>query len=579
MLHRVMRLARRLDDAEISLRRTNEAFFHIPGAGCEAVQAALGLLLRPSSDWFVSYYRDRALMLALGMTADEMLLASVGSDEDPGSAGRQIPSNWCSPRLNVASRSSCTGTQFLQAAGLARAGQLLHAQGQSPADQLVYVSAGEGTASQGELWEMLALATRDRLPLFILIQDNGYAISVPSSVQYPGGDIAALLAGYTGLRVESVDGTDPMACLSRLAPVVAHVRSGAGPALVRATVTRPYGHSVSDDQSRYRVDDELLRERADDPLYRFEARLIDAGVLDAEGLARAAAEIDAVVDAAVTRARASRRPDPASACDHLYGRELVAGTPVHATAAELPVGQAYGMAMRGLRPVIELENVDGLWRAMMHLKNELSTLRYRSAGAYACPVVLRVPVGAQDGETLLCKVPGLRVLAPSTLADARGLLAWALRGGDPVIFFEPRGSFPEGWARSVGPHDAVLAPGRLAEVRAGTDVTLVTWGATVAAAVEAAREMARNHGVEVEVVDLRTLAPWDADGVVARVARTGRMLVAEHDVRAHGFGAEVAAEVAERCFAQLTRPVARLGGAPDAARLVQALARLSEVAA
>lgn len=541
-LHRVMRLARRLDDAEIGLRRTNEAFFHIPGAGCEAVQAALGSLLKPAHDWFVPYYRDRALMLALGMTPTEMMLASVGSAEDPGSAGRQIPSNWCSPRLNVASRSSCTGTQFLQAAGLAK--------GLAPG-ALVYVSAGEGTAAQGELWEMLHLVTRERLPVLCLIEDNGYAISAPSSVQYPTGDIARLLSGYEGLRVESVDGTDLEACLRALAPVVAHVRAGRGPALVRATVTRPYGHSVSDDQTRYRREDELADERARDPLARVE---LSQATL---------AEIDREVEDAVAAARASRRPDPASACDHLYGPALWQGDVVHAHVRDLPVGQAYGMAMRGCRPVVELDGVDDLWRAMMHVKNELATARYRSAGGYAAPVILRVPVGpgGSEGETAMAKVPGLRVMAPSCEEDARGLLGAALAGGDPVIFFEPRGLFRAGWA---GRPTAPLAPAVARVARAGTDVTVVAWGWSVGVALEAAARASSS----VEVLDLRTLAPWDVAGVLASVRRTGRLVVLEHDVRAHGFGAEIVATVVREAFDGLRAPPVRLGGAPGASDLV-----------
>jgi len=282
---RWMVLSRKLDDKEIQLKNQSRIFFQISGAGHEAVLVAAASALRPSYDWFFPYYRDRALCLALGVTPYEMLLQAVGAKDDPASGGRQMPSHWGHKGLNIVSQGSPTGTQYLQAVGCAEAGRFYQRLTDIPnresrhyPDEVVYVSSGEGATAEGEFWESLNTACGKRLPVVYLIQDNGYAISVPREVQTAGGDLSKIVVSFPNLLLLSVDGTDFPESERALQEAVAYARERRGPALVHAQVIRPYSHSLSDDERLYKTPAERLAEAARDPIGKLERRLLAEGL-------------------------------------------------------------------------------------------------------------------------------------------------------------------------------------------------------------------------------------------------------------------------------------------------------------
>jgi 2-oxoisovalerate dehydrogenase E1 component len=315
-VYRCMLRARRLDDKEIQLKNQSQAFFQISGAGHEAIQIAAGLVLRPGYDWFHAYYRDRALSLQLGVTPLDMLLASVGAADDPSNGGRQMPSHWGKRELNIVSGSSATATQVLHAVGAAEAGVIYSRVTDIPdreqrfhADEIVFTSLGEGSTSEGEFWEALNIASNRQLPMLFLVEDNGYAISVPVEVETAGGDISKIVRGFPGLRVDSVDGTDFIASLGVMRDVAAHVRARKGPAFVHAHVTRPYSHSLSDDEKLYKTPAEREDEARRDPIRRFSEFLRANDLASPADLKAIQSEVDREIDEAAQAAL--KRPKPA----------------------------------------------------------------------------------------------------------------------------------------------------------------------------------------------------------------------------------------------------------------------------
>ncbi len=336
-LYRTMYLSRRLDDREIQLKRQNKIYFQISSAGHEAVTAAAALLLRPGVDWLYPYYRDRALCLMLGVTPLETLLQGVGAKDDPSSGGRQMPSHWGHPKWNIVSKSSCTGTQFLQAVGAAEATLYYEKHSKALAqakkaplgefvnhepEEIVYVSCGDGATSEGEFWESLNVACAKKLPIFYLVEDNGYAISVPIDVQTAGGSISRLVKGFPGLHIADCDGTDPLQSYAVCKDAVRYVRERRGPALVHARVTRPYSHSLSDDEKLYKTPEEREGEAHRDPLSKFSLFLIREGLMDQKEIEALEGGVDREVREASDQALAAEPPEVSSIYLNVYSPDI-----------------------------------------------------------------------------------------------------------------------------------------------------------------------------------------------------------------------------------------------------------------
>ncbi len=653
-LYRTMYTSRRVDDKEIQLKGQNKIFFQISGAGHEGILAAAALSMKAGYDWFFPYYRDRALMLGLGMTPQEMLWSAVGAEVDPNSHGRQMPSHWGCTRLNVPSQSSCTGSQALHSVGAAeasyRAGLVEGLKDKIygfKGDEVVYMSVGDGTTSEGEWWEALNSACNLKLPVIFLVEDNGYAISTPVEVGTAGGDISKLVSGFPGLYIQKVDGTDVLESYKVFKSAVEYCRSRKGPAFIHAKVTRPYSHSLSDDEKLYRPAEELEADAATDPIRKFGEFLMTEGVASSEELEKLRNEVDAEVTAASDIAIETPQPLAETALRNVFSPDIDPtdrqlfdtedGAELHGNAGTMVdlinrvmheemarderivvfgedvadcsreeyldqvkgkggvfkvtanlqrkfgsarvfnsplaeaniVGRGIGMALRGLKPVVEIQFFDYIFPAMHQIRNELATMRWRSDGESKAPMVLRVPVGgylkggalyhSQSGTTIFAHTPGLMIVYPSTALDANGLLRTAIRCDDPVMFLEHKHLYRQVYNKSQYPSSDFLIPfGKARTVREGTDVTVVTYGALVERSNQAAKRL-EQQGISVEIIDLRTLVPYDWEAVAESVKKTSRVIVAHEDPISYGYGAELAARIGNELFEYLDAPVRRVG--------------------
>lgn len=652
--YRTMVTSRRVDDREISLKRQNKIFFQISGAGHEAVGVAVAEHCEGTRDWFYPYYRDRAMMLSLGQTALDHLLQAVGAVADPASGGRQMPAHFGDVRFNTPTSSSPTGTQFLQAVGSAEAGTkvpvvegLREHIDRFAEDEVVIVCTGDGATSEGEFWESMNTACNLKLPVVYVVQDNGYAISVPIEVQTAGGSISQLVSGFPGLHIVECDGTDIVDTYRAAGEAIRYARERRGPAMLHAHTTRPYSHSMSDDERAYRTTEEREEQDRRDPLGLTRDLIVSVGAATEAELDAMEAEVEADVATAADEALEASTPDPSTAMTHLFsedvdptssdfdtedspqyqsdklltvvdllnscmrtemerdprivvfgedvadvsredilgevkgkggvfkvthglqgrfGSERVYNSPL---AEANIVGRAVGMALRGLRPVVEVQFFDYIWPAMMQIRDELATMRYRSNGLFSSPVVIRVTYGgylkgggiyhSQTGESIFAHCPGLHVCLPATAEDAAGLLRTAMRCEDPVLFLEHKHLYRQVYNKGRDPGPDYMIPfGKAKVVREGTDVTVVTCGALVKRSMDAAKIVSDQHGIEAEVIDLRTVQPFDMDRIAESVKKTNKVVIVHEDSMSWGIGSEISARIADELFEYLDGPVKRV---------------------
>ena len=620
-IYEKMVTSRFLDDKQLIMLKQGKSWFHIGASGHEASQLAASICFNPDLDYAYPYYRDQAFCLGWGATARDVLLCFLHKDEDPNSGGRQMPQHWGNKKLNIVSQSSCTGTQYLQAVGTAFGLKRDNNNG------VCYVSSGEGTTSEGDFHEALNWASKDKAPVIFHIQDNGYAISVPISEQTSGASVYNICSGYENLAKFNVDGTNFFESHLAFKKAIDRARKGLGPSVIVSKVVRLLPHSSSDDQRKYRSEKELEADKKIDPLIMFQSKCIEKGIISEKEFSKIDSKVKQMIEDETDYVEERPNPEPDSATNHLFshsclieeqstlepssvGDKIVMVDSInHALSEELElndkmliygedvggdkggvftatrgltkefgkdrvfnsplaessiVGTAIGLSVAGYKPVVEIQFGDYIWPAMMQIRNEVATMRYRSNGNWSCPLVIRVPVGgyihgslyhSQSIDGYFAHTPGLKIAYPSNASDAKGLLKYACRCDDPVLFFEHKGMYRQGFASSEEPdNDYLLSFGKAKIVQEGNDLTIVTWGAIVQKSIEAAR----NTGKSVEIVDIRTLNPLDMDTILSSIKKTNRVIVAHEDHLTSGFGSEIASRIADAGFEFLDAPIKRI---------------------
>ncbi len=610
--------SRYLDEKQLILLKQGKGFFHIGSSGHEACETAASMVFNTKVDYFYPYYRDQAFCMGLGMTAKEIILSFLAKKDDPNSSGRQMPQHYGHKDLGIVSQSSPTGTQFLQAVGAGFSIMRDNTKG------VVYVSSGEGTTSQGDFHEALNWASREKAPVVFHIEDNGYAISVPLGDQVSGGSVYDISSGYKNLSRYLIDGTDFFESYIAFKKAVEDARKGKGPSIIVSKVVRLLPHSSSDDHSKYRSQEDLKADLDYDPLVKFEKFMVKNNILSVKAIDSFKSKIVEEIDSYAEWGLDQEDPSSDSAMENIlcidefeykdpsyvsnekvvmvdqinhaldeelnyndkmiiygqdvadgkggvftvtrglstkYGETRVFNSPL---AESSIIGTAVGLATLGYKPVVEIQFGDYIWTSMMQIRNEVTTLRYRSNDAWACPMVIRVPVGgyihgslchSQSIDGYFAHMPGLIVCYPSTAEDAKGLLKSACRSNNPVLFLEHKGLYRQRYAASLEPNSNYLMPfGKARLVQKGEDITVVTWGAMVQKTKNACSDL----DVSVEIIDIRTLFPLDLNFILESIKKTNRVVVVHEDNITNGFGAEIVSLINEHSFEMLDAPVIRV---------------------
>jgi 2-oxoisovalerate dehydrogenase E1 component len=623
---RDMYLSRYLDQKMFRLSRQNKgAALQLSAEGHELIGVLTAHSLQSGKDWAFPYYRDQPFGVALGCSLKELIGAFLCRGIDHHSKGRMMPAHFSHKKLHMPPQSSVVGSQYLQAVGLAKALQISGVE-----DEVVYVSGGDGSTSQGDFSEALNFSSIHKLPMLFVVQDNGWAISVPNKEQTSGGSVAKTFSGYANVKVFEVDGCDYEDVSSSLKKALTYIRSGKGSVLLVAKVPRMAPHSNSDNDKKYKSDTDFAADKKRDPIPLYEKFLLDSKIATKTELKQLQETCFAEVEAASEEAEKIAFPTAESATEHVFKEvadesytcssdkhgeeEVIVDSLNHALVEEMErdkrvvvfgqdvahgkggvfgvtrdltkkfgssrcfntplaestiVGITTGLSLSGLVvPVAEVQFADYLWPGINQLINELSSLHYRSGGEWNCPCVIRMPTGgyiqggpyhSQNIEGFLAHAPGLKIVYPSNAHDAKALLKAAIRDPNPVVFLEHKALYRQRKfsARKEPSKDCLLPLGKASVVREGEDLTVVTWGMMTAFVKELADKFARDGKGNVEVVDLRTISPWDKETVLASVRKTSRLLVVHEACLTGGFGGEIAAVIAEEAFEDLDAPVKR----------------------
>lgn len=624
ILHQLY-ITRSVDQKMQKLAKQNKGgTFHLCMDGHELVGIIAAFSLISKTDWALPYYRDRAFVIGIGAKLIDLFASFLGKQSVNHSSSKQMPEHFSDTELRIPCQSSVVGSQFLQAVGIAKAISLQKKR------EVVYVSGGDGSTSQGDFHEALNFSCLHKLPIIFVIQDNGWAISVPVSEQTAGGTCAKIASGYEGLVVSEVDGCAPEPLAIAMHDAVNRARDNLGPSLIVAKISRIGGHSSSDDPKKYKTKTDFERDTERDPIPKFEQWLLQREWIDESDIQVMRRSSFTIVEEAAAQALELPSPDVTNfgketnfqaisltdtdpfsdresvvivdAINHaleeemrrdsniiVFGQDVAGGkggvfgvtkdlthkfgqdrcfnTPL---AESTIIGLAIGMSLAGLRPIGEIQFADYIWTGMNQLFNELASIYFRSNGEWSCPVVIRMPYGgyiqggpyhSQSIEAFLIHRGGLKVVVPSNATDAKCLLKAAIRDPNPVIFLEHKALYRQRLfcARPEPSNEQISVLGKGLILTPGTDLTVVCYGMIAVMAYEIAQKL-QEENISVEVIDLRTLFPYDLDLILQSVQKTGKLLIAHEAAKVCGFGAEIAAAVMETSFSSLDAPIMRIGG-------------------
>jgi 2-oxoisovalerate dehydrogenase E1 component len=622
---KIMLKARIFDQKAMKLLKQGKSYFFIAGSGHEAPQIAYGMFYNPKSDFAFPYYRDVAFNLTVGVTPFDLFMSLLGKKNDYFSGARQLPTHYGAKHLNIVSQSSSTGMQYLQAVGMAHSIKFKGEKG------VVYVSGGEGSTSEGEFFEAVNWATREKVPVVFMIENNNYAISVPFEKQGGAKNVGLLdhFAGYENLLRIPCDGSDFVESYRVIGAAYRHALETQDPVIIEAKVPRLSSHSSSDDQKKYRKIEELYEDQERDPIKILREYLITCEDVGEDEIQEIYEEIQAEIDEAAERALKEDDPEPQSAVNFVFDENqpeivydvknykennvVMVDAINHALAEELEknplmvvygedveddkggvftatkglstkfgthrvfnsplaeasiVGTAIGMALNGMKPVVEIQFGDYIWTAYMQIRNELTTFRYRSNNHWPAPVVIRTPVGgyihgglchSQNIEAFFTHMPGIYIVYPSNAEDAKGLLKTAINLNDPVLFLEHKGLYRNALATSKEPDENFYLPlGKAKIVSEGSDLTIITYGYMVYETKKAVKKFVEN-GYSIEIIDLRTMVPLDFETISDSIKKTNRVLIVHEDTLFSGFGGEISAQISEKLFQYLDAPILRIG--------------------